>query len=426
MPSGASGVPPGIVVLRWADTSRERAAALQAADVDGIDDPAPADVAALEMLPELLVVPRPGLATAYLAFGADRAFGDAAVRRAFAQALDHEALARDAFPAGSTGASHATPCVVPNGCLGLPWYEFNGPAAVDALDLAGYDREAAVPLAVPDAPVPGLPDPALAGAAVRDALADNLGLRVRLREVPPDELAAAIEAREVRGLYLWGVESVLADPAGFLEPVFGRGVDGTVARRGRPVREALEEAASAPDEGARRAAFAAANDALRTEAPIVPLVHPGSTAAFRADVDRVAVSPLGLDPLGRMVPGDRRQLVVMGAGEPAGSWCGAAGLDAASRRLCALVTPGLYGFSDGSLVPRPVLAQRCTAEDEFRTWTCRLREDLRFHDGKAVDAGDVLASVRAQADTTSPLRSSRTEDAFAAWDQLFGGPLPAE
>jgi ABC-type transport system substrate-binding protein len=419
-----SGVPPEVVVLRWAGASPVRAAALQGAEVDGIDDPAPADVAELELQPELVVLPRPGLETAYLGFGADRSFGEAAVRRAFAQALDHEALARDAFPAGSQPATFTTPCSVPSGCVGQPWYEFNGPAAVDALNVAGFDRDGAVTLAVPDAPVPGLPDPGAAGRAVRDMLEQHVGLRVRLQERPAAELGAAIEGGDVEGLYLWGVSSILADPSGFLEPLFGRGARGTAAKRGRDVREALDTAAAAPDEAARRAAFASANDAIRTQAPIVPLVHPGSTAAYRADVADVVVSPLGLDPLGRMVPGDRRQLVVMGDAEPAGAWCAAAGIDPGSRRLCALVTPGLFAFTDGSLVPRPVLAQRCTAEAGFRSWTCRLRDDLAFHDGKGVDAGDVLASLQAQGDPDSPLRRGLPRDAFAAWDELFGGPVP--
>jgi ABC-type transport system substrate-binding protein len=411
-------------VLRWAASSPTRATALEESEVDGIDDPAPAQIASLEVLPELVVLPRPGLSTAYLGFGADRAFNDVAVRRAFAQGLDHAALARDAFPAGSQAATYTTPCSVPSGCIGQPWYEFNGPEGTAALGLADFDTDAPVTLVVPDAPVPGLPDPGLQGPAVRDALEAHLGLRVRLQERPADELAAAIAAGEIEGLYLWGVASILADPSGFLEPLFGPGASGTAARRGRDVRDALEAAATAPDDATRRAAFAQANDAVRNDAPIVPLVHPGTSAAYRADVADVVVSPLGLDPLGQMIPGDRRQLVVMGEAEPVGAWCATAGLDAASRRLCALVTPGLYAFTDGSLIPRPVLVQRCAAEDGFLVWTCRLRDGLLFHDGKHVDAGDVLASLRAQGDATGPLRAALPADAFAAWDELFGGPLP--
>ena len=111
-------VPPPVIVLRWASSSRDRALALGAAEVDGIDTPSPADTAAMGTLPELSVVDRPGLATAYLGFGSGRTFAKVAVRRAFAQALDHAALARDAFPAGSAAASHLTPCAVPAGCAG--------------------------------------------------------------------------------------------------------------------------------------------------------------------------------------------------------------------------------------------------------------------------------------------------------------------
>jgi hypothetical protein len=42
-----------------------------------------------------------------------------------------------------------------------------------------------------------------------------------------------------------------------------------------------------------------------------------------------------------------------------------------------------------------------------------------------VDAGDVVESIRAQADGGSALRAAYPAGAFAAWDELFGGPVPA-
>ena len=62
---------------------------------------------------------------------------------------------------------------------------------------------------------------------------------------------------------------------------------------------------------------------------------------------------------------------------------------------------------------------------EAATWTCRLRAGLAFSDGKRVDAADVVASIRAQADAGGPLRAAFPEAAFAGWDALFGGPVPA-
>ena len=89
------------------------------------------------------------------------------------------------------------------------------------------------------------------------------------------------------------------------------------------------------------------------------------------------------------------------------------------------MTPGLYAFDGASLETRPALASRCTPSPGARTWTCRLREDLTFSDGARVDAGDVVETIRAQADAGSALRAAFPAAAFGAWDELFGGPVPA-
>ena len=195
------------------------------------------------------------------------------------------------------------------------------------------------------------------------------------------------------------------------------------AKRSKAVPDALDDAATVTEPAAREAAFAELNDAIRAAAPVVPLVHAGSVSAYRADVRGVAVSPLGVDPLGAFVPGDRHQLVVMQPAEPEGSWCAVATSEG-SLRLCALVTPGLLAFAGASLVPGPGLAARCTPSADATTWSCRLRAGMAFTDGKRVDAADVVASVRAQADAGGRLRAAFPETSFAAWDALFGGPIP--
>jgi ABC-type transport system substrate-binding protein len=189
------------------------------------------------------------------------------------------------------------------------------------------------------------------------------------------------------------------------------------------VTSALAAAAAVTDPAARAAALGRANDQLRADVPLVPLVHPGGITAWRADVQGAAVSPIGADPLGSVVPGDRSQVVMMGAVEPAAGWCGTTqALDAI--RLCALVTPGLYAFDKATLDAVPALATGCTPDNDARAWTCRLRP-ATFADGAQLDAGDVVATFRAIGDAGGPLRAALPADAFAAWDGLFGGPLPA-
>jgi peptide/nickel transport system substrate-binding protein len=419
---GAPGAPPATVVLRWVASDAERATLLREASVDGAAAIDHASAADMDTLPELSVLERPGLATAVLGFGAGKAF-QLPVRQAFAQAIDSAGLAT-LLPAGTTAATHVSPCVVPAGCAGKPWWAFNGPAATQALVDAGFNRKAQLRLHVPDAPVPGLPDPAALAAAIRDQLTQSIGVTVAIDTMPAADLGAAIDAGTIDGMYLWGVASPLADPAGFLEPLFGAGVRSSAASRAKGVRAALADAARSSGPGAREVAFAAANAAIRASVPVIPLVHPGSAAAYRADVAGASVSPLGMDPLGSFVPADRRQLVVAVAGEPAGAWCGAGATEAAYA-LCALVTPGLFGFDGASLDPVPALASACTANADATEWTCRLRAGLRTPAGHRIDAGDVLASVRALADAGSPLRAALPAEAFAAYDALVGGPVPA-
>lgn len=413
-----------VIVIAWDADPAARTQALEEATIDGIDAPGPAELDQVATLPELVVTDRAGLATAFLAFGSGPAFAGADVRRAIAGALDRGALVEAAFPAGSTVPSHVTPCIVDDACGGPGWYEFNAPAAAASLATAGFDLGRAYPLHVPDRPVPGLADPAAAAAAIKDQLATNIGLEVAIDVMPTDELRAAADKGSLNGLYLDGVVSPLADPSGFLEPLFGDGVRTTPARRATGVSTSLEHAAAEPDTAARSRSIAEANTAIRDSAVIVPLAHPGSTVTFRNDVAGVVTSPLGVDPLGAVTPGDRPQLVFAQATEPAGAWCGdQSTLDA--FRVCGLLAEGLYGVDGGHLTPRPVLARGCEANDDATVWTCTLRGGVAFDDGAALDAGDVLASVVAAWDGTGPLRRTAGGDAFATWDALFGGPVPA-
>lgn len=52
----------------------------------------------------------------------------------------------------------------------------------------------------------------------------------------------------------------------------------------------------------------------------------------------------------------------------------------------------LYGV-DGKLNPQPQMAEAHEVSDDGRTWTIRLREGLKFHDGEPVRASDCAASL---------------------------------
>ncbi len=408
------------IVLRWSSSPTARIDALQNAEVDGIDDPGPGSLDRIATLPELTVIPRGGLAMAYLGFGSDKAFADVAVRRAIAGAIDRDAVA-GAFPPGSMPATHLVPCAIPDGCAGKAWYGLNGPAASAALKAAGFDLGKTYPLHVPDGPVDSLPDPVGAATAVQSQLATNVGMTVEIDVLPAAEYTARLVAGTLDGLYLGGLASQLPDAGAFMAPLFGEGAPGTAAQRVPAAAGDLATAATSTDPAERTDALSSASNRIRGRAAVVPLVEPGTVAVFRSDVQGASTAPLGLDPLGATVPGDRSQTVFMQAGEPDGAYCGDQGSDDAYR-LCALVTSGLYGLDPVTLAPVPRLAQSCTPDADATVWTCRLRPRLAFHDGAALDAHDVLDTFVAQWDRSSPLRRADTAG-FDAWNELFGATI---
>jgi ABC-type transport system substrate-binding protein len=413
------------VILRWTADPATRTADLVAGSVDGIDAPSAADLNAAATTPALRVVPRTLLATTVLGFGRGAAFSDARVRRAIAMGIDTDGLASTAFPPGSVAADHLAPCEVPAGCAGDPFRAFNAPSATAILQSATFNTDATYTLTVPDAAIPGLPDPAGVAAALSDQFAANLGITIAVKSMPADQFRAAVDGGTLTGLYLDGVASALADPSAFYDPLLLAHPASLAARRAGSAAGDLASGAVDPDPAAREAAYASAASSLRESAPLAPLVHPGSETIFAADVKGAAASPLGADPLGAMTAGDRGQVVFEQATAPGGGWCGAQDTPDAYR-LCALVTDGLYAVTAGTLDPTPRLATTCTPNADATVWTCRLRT-LRTGDGLVLDAADVLATFRAMADPADPVHRALGDAAFGAWDQLFGsasGTLP--
>ncbi len=406
------------VILRWAADPAARTADVVAGSVDGIDAPTEAGLTAAATNPALIVVPRPLLATSVLGFGGDAAFADALVRRDIAMGIDRGALVDAAFPAGSTPADHIARCEVPFGCSGTGFRGFNAPSAVAALQGLKFNFEATYTLNIPDAPIPGLPDPAGVAAALSDQFAANLGITLQVITVPSSELRAAVDSGTITGLYLDGVAATVADPSAFYDPLFLDQPSSPAAGRAGEAVSALRAADAEPDPAAREADYATADGLLRDSVPVAPLANPGAETVYRADVRGAAASPLGADPLGVMTAGDRRQVVFEQATAPDSGWCGAqSGADA--YRLCALVTDGLYGYAVGSLDPVPELATACTANAGATVWTCRLRS-LRTGDGLVLDAADVVATFRAMADPSDPVHVALGDAAFSAWAEILG------
>jgi ABC-type transport system substrate-binding protein len=151
------------------------------------------------------------------------------------------------------------------------------------------------------------------------------------------------------------------------------------------------------------------------------MIHGASGAAYKADVEGAYASVFGGEVFATMKAGDRDTLVFMQNAEPLSLYC-ADETDGESLRACEMSNESLYAYEVGGAAAIPALATECTASADATTWTCKLRDAVKFHDGADLDANDVVLSYAVQWDTQHPLHKGRTA-AFEYFPGLWGGFL---
>jgi peptide/nickel transport system substrate-binding protein len=395
--------------FRWSLDSGERLVELQAGTVQGIDNVAGVDYPAVQSDPALALIPRSPLSTLYLGLNNTHSpFDDPRVRQAIAMGVDRPRLVQETLPAGFQAADYFTPCAIPDACEGEAWYAFDPEKAHQLLAEAGYPAGFASELAYRDVVRGYLPQPGKVAAALKAQLKENLGISLKLKPMEEAEFLAQVDAGALPGLYLlgWGADYPAAE--NFLEAHFGTQATLQFGDPSAELASLVQQASSQIDPEARRSAYAAVNDFIRQAAPVVPLAHGGwitadsLAVAYLAGVQGAHASPLSLEDFSALSLDGASSFTWMQEEEPRSLYCGAA-QDIASLRACSQMAESLYRYSTGGAQVEPGLATTCQPDGELRTWTCTLRQGVRFHDNSSLDANDVVASLAFQWDAANPL-----------------------
>ena len=156
---------------------------------------------------------------------------------------------------------------------------------------------------------------------------------------------------------------------------------------------------------------------------MIPVAHGGSALALQSRCRRAAhASPLGNESFSVMSNGTDT-FVWMQNAEPISLYC-ADETDGESLRACEQVTQSLLGYEIGGTAVEPVLAESYEVNDDLTEWTFKLRPGVKFSDGSAFDANDVVTSLAVQWDAANALHTGNT-GAFSYWSGLFGSFLNA-
>jgi ABC-type transport system substrate-binding protein len=410
--------------LRWSDSTAQRLVELKSGAVDGIDNPGREEISQIKADSTLQFLPRPAMNTFYI--GMNRSvepWDDVNVRKAIAMGIDSQRIVDNFYPEGSEVATHFTPCppLVPFGCEGDPFWTFDAAAAKQLLTDANFDFSKTYPLSFRAAVRPYLPDPPVIATEIQSQLRDNLGIETTIDLQESGAFSTAVSTGALEGLFLYGWGADYPDATNFLDFHFGAG---SGPKFGGPIDEiaaALTKGATSPADADRQAAYAEANNLIKENVPVAFLIHGGTGAGYKADVEGAQASPLTTEILAAMTPGDRETMVFMQGAEPLSLYCGDES-DGESLRACEQVFESLYAYEINGTTPVPALATECTSSNDLLTWTCTLRDGVTFHDGATFDANDVVTTYAVQWDAAHPLHVGNS-GVFEYYPGLFNGFL---
>ena len=406
------------LVFRWASEPAARLLELQSGTVDGIDNPSPDDFDVIRSDPNLQLMEREALNIFYLGMtNTFEPFDKLEVRQAIAMGIDRQRIVDNFYPAGSSVASHFTPCSIPNGCVGEDWYEFNPEKARELLAKAGFPNGFKTKIYYRDVVRGYLPEPGLVATDIQAQLKQNLNIDAEIVVMESGAFIDESTSGRLNGFYLLGWGADYPHITNFLDFHFGR----ANPQFGKPfpeIYELLEQGARIADPDEVTPIYEQANNKIKELVPMVPIAHGGSGVAYRADVVGGHASPLGNEYFAVMDPGGRSTFVWMQNAEPISLYCGDE-TDGESLRACEQVLESLLGYEIGGTEVKPALATECSANEDLTVWTCKLRPNVKFHDGSAFDANDVVMSWVVAWDYKHPLHIGNT-GSFEYFSYLWG------
>jgi peptide/nickel transport system substrate-binding protein len=396
------------LIVRWGKEGAQRLVELQAGTVDGIDNVGNTDFPTVEANPDLQIKPREGLNTLYFGFNNTFApFDNVKVREAISLGIDRQRLLDNFAAPGSELATHFTPCAIPNGCTGDPWPAFDAAAAKALLAEAGFPDGFATKIQYRDVSRGYVNDQNVIAQDLQAQLKTNLNIDATIEVQESATFIDNADAGKLDGIHILGWGADYPDMTNFLDYHFGAGASKQFGEKFDDITTPLAAGAIGLDDASREPSYVEANNAVRTNIPMIPIWHQASAVAYRADVQDAHASPLGNEAFSVMTPGDRTQFVFMQGAEPPGLYC-ADESDGEALRVCEQMTEAL--------------AEKCEPNAELTIWTCTLRSGVTFHDGAALDANDVVLSYASQWDAEHPLHKGR-DNSFSYFPGLFGGFL---
>lgn len=393
------------VVLKWSKEASQRLIELQSGQADGMDNVAPEDVATVQKDPNLKLYPRAPETVVYLGMNNNYPpFDDEKVRQAVAMAIDKDRLVKNFYPPGSTVADQfLTPDILPGYTANLPPTKFDVAAAKAMLAGTACAKGCDVTLSYRPSVRPYLPSPPKVATDLQAQL-KAIGINAKVNEMESTAFLDQTESGKTQ-LFLLGWIDDYAGATDIIDPNLGSGAK-QFGKAYDDINKEIAAAGSVVDKAERQKHYDIVNQLLAKHVPEVPLVHGNSACVYLAKVTGAQCSPF-TDEYFQYISNGTDQVVWLQNSEPGSLWC-ADEEDGETFRACINVYDALYNYEQNGVNPVPGLATSYEASPDATVWTFHLRQNVKFSDGSAFNANDVVANFDAWWDAKSPNHKGRT------------------
>jgi len=410
------------LVIRWSKEAAQALLELQSGNADNITKVATEDFDTVAKDKNLKLVPVEGLNIFYVGFNVNTPpFDNEMVRQAFAMAIDRAKIVKDYYPEGSTVANgFIPPSFKPGPSPDIKWYDYNADKAKQMLVDAKFDFNQEIPLSYRQVVRVYLPSVDKVAQEIQ-AQFKKIGVKIKL--TPKESgtfIKSSSEGKEPFHLLGWGAD--YPDATNFIDYHFGA-EHKQFGKAFPDILEQIKVGATNSDVAVRQAAYDKINTMLKQHVPVIPVANGYSAQAFRADVTNPIANPVSSTDFW-MIKGAKDTFVSVQSGEPISLDC-ADETDGETFQACDQIFEKLLGFKPGTVELKPLLATAYKANADASEWTFTLRPNVKFSNGAAFTANDVVASFARQWDASNPAHKGDTAT-FDYWASYFGGFLNAK
>jgi len=187
--------------------------------------------------------------------------------------------------------------------------------------------------------------------------------------------------------------------------------------RDEEVHQWLMKARVSHDEPERIRLYHKAQEKIFDDCPMIPLVYTEKAIAYRKGFGPLNVEPV-THPLLRLVTEPRDGTLVFLRGQDSVRLDPGDVSDGESSKVIEQVFDQLLRFKPGSTEVEPSLATSWTHSDDHKTWTFKIREGVKFHDGTPLDGAAVVNAFERQRAEDHPQHFP--DGSWEFWQGLFG------